>query len=90
MGLGVSSKFDNIGSGLDLESISEASTIAPEPASYETVYVTGKQTTSKKTLLIFSFHFFIFSCKIIESLIGTYEFRNFYVKHTKPHVELER
>ncbi|OXA52098.1 cleavage stimulation factor subunit 1 [Folsomia candida] len=41
MGLGVSSKFDNIGSGLDLESISEASTIAPEPASYETVYVTA-------------------------------------------------
>lgn len=38
----ISTKFDNLGCGLDLESINnEDSAGAPEPAVYETVYVTA-------------------------------------------------
>jgi len=39
--MSISTKFDNLGSGLDLESINEAALLAAEPASYETVYVTA-------------------------------------------------
>ncbi|CAL8096668.1 unnamed protein product [Orchesella dallaii] len=37
----ISTKFDNLGAGLDLESINDDSPSAPEPAVYETVYVTA-------------------------------------------------
>jgi cleavage stimulation factor subunit 1 len=44
--MGMSTKFDSIGSGLDLE-VNEASVIAPEPASYETVYVTAHKNACR-------------------------------------------
>lgn len=37
----ISTKFDNLGPGLDLEGISDDTPTAPEPAEYETVYVTA-------------------------------------------------
>ena len=37
----ISTKFDHLGSGLDLESMNEAPIQAPEPCLYETVYVTA-------------------------------------------------